>query len=306
MMLDTPPGVSTDDLGLGYILPHEPPADNSERVVFVDLDDVRDPRTGEIHPTAQEIVEELDTYTEVSQSGEGLHCLLFGALPTHLGQVIADIDSDPYVGDKPPAVEIYDSARYCSITADVLHDKPIRDGQDALETIIDDYTDEQVEEETDDSEVVENFISSPSGDSSSSDKNKNMYYSVAVGELPGVPRSGRCDHPIHGSNAGGNFTTSGGWYCFRHDASGSALAFIAMAEGIRSCDWFADNAVSDLSRDELLKVCLHARDSYNFKDDWNPPLKALESIASDLCLDDASTHYETLLLVYDDYDVSDV
>jgi hypothetical protein len=309
MMLDTPDDVSADELAIGYILPHNPPTDPSERVVFVDLDDVRDPSNGEIHPAAQEIVDELDSYTEISQSGEGLHCLCFASLPEHLGEVIADIGSEPFVGDKNPAVEIYDSGRYCSITVDVLHDRTMRQAQDTLETIIRNYTDEQVEEDTDDSEVVEEYISSlAAGKHESQDDNKNTYYSVEVGELASVPRGGRCDHPVHGSSTGGNFVTDGGWYCFRHDSSGSALGFIAMAEGIRNCDWFADNSIADLSRNELLEVCLFARDSYNFSDDWNPPLRALKSIAEDLSLNaaDATKHYEALVSVYDRYDVSDI
>jgi len=308
MMLDTPDDITVDDLSLGYILPHDPPQ-TSERVAFVDLDDVRRPDSGEIHPTAKEIVDELDTYTEISQSGEGLHCLLFGELPQHLGEVISDIDSEPYIDDKNPAVEIYDSARYCSITADVLHDRPMQQAQDTLEKVIRDYTDERVEDETDDSEVVEQYISSLDADEHESQvDNKNMYYSVKAGDLAGVPRNGRCDHPIHDSSTGGNFTTDGGWYCFRHDSNGSTLGFIAMSEGIRSCDWFANNSISDLSRNELLSVCLYARDSYNFNDDWNPPLKAIKSIAEDLSLsaDDASRHYDTLVSIYDDYDASDI
>jgi hypothetical protein len=55
-------------------------------------------------------------------------------------------------------------------------------------------------------------------------------------------------------------------------------------------------------------VCLLARDSYNFSDDWNPPLRALKSIAEDLSLNaaDATKHYDALVSIYEEYDVSDM
>jgi putative DNA primase/helicase len=47
----------------------------------IDLDHCRDPKTGTIEPWAWEIIRKLDSYTEVSPSGTGIHILVFGALP---------------------------------------------------------------------------------------------------------------------------------------------------------------------------------------------------------------------------------
>jgi putative DNA primase/helicase len=47
----------------------------------VDLDGCVDPENGEIEGWAQEIIEELDSYTEVSPSGTGVHVLLRRELP---------------------------------------------------------------------------------------------------------------------------------------------------------------------------------------------------------------------------------
>lgn len=44
--------------------------------VGIDLDACRDPETGEIADWAMKIVEDLDTYTEISRSGTGLHIVL--------------------------------------------------------------------------------------------------------------------------------------------------------------------------------------------------------------------------------------
>src|SRR5690242_20119900 len=50
-------------------------------IVGVDLDNCRDSATGTITPQAENIVRRLDSYTEVSQSGTGLHIICCGELP---------------------------------------------------------------------------------------------------------------------------------------------------------------------------------------------------------------------------------
>jgi P4 family phage/plasmid primase-like protien len=49
-------------------------------------------------------------------------------------------------------------------------------------------------------------------------------------------------HPIHGSEGGMNFFVNpkkGLWYCFRHNSGGDALAYLAIKEGVCSCDDFS-------------------------------------------------------------------
>jgi hypothetical protein len=50
-----------------------------EDLVLLDYDDVRDPETGQIHPTVREHVERAGSYAAVSTSGTGVH--LLGRLP---------------------------------------------------------------------------------------------------------------------------------------------------------------------------------------------------------------------------------
>lgn len=57
--------------GVGFVFNTDGP------IVGVDLDDCRNPDTGTIEPRAWEIVDRLDTYTEISPSGTGLHSYLF-------------------------------------------------------------------------------------------------------------------------------------------------------------------------------------------------------------------------------------
>src|SRR5687767_5404260 len=47
----------------------------------VDLDRCLDPKTGQVEPWAREIVEELNSYAEVSPSGIGVHILVRATMP---------------------------------------------------------------------------------------------------------------------------------------------------------------------------------------------------------------------------------
>lgn len=54
--------------------------DKNEGLLFVDIDKVRDPATGDVEPWAQDVVDALDTYTEISASGTGFHLVARGTL----------------------------------------------------------------------------------------------------------------------------------------------------------------------------------------------------------------------------------
>lgn len=77
-------------------------------LVVVDLDDCID-WLGEVEPWAQEVVEVLDSYTEVSPSGTGLHVFLRGKCDFELFHS-AGRQIELYAGNSP---------RYCTVTGDV-------------------------------------------------------------------------------------------------------------------------------------------------------------------------------------------
>ncbi len=91
--------------GLGFVFTAADP------YAGIDLDDCRDPETGEIGFWAQQIVDALESYTEVSPSGRGLHILVKAALPDHVGR-------------KQGAVEVYDAKRYFAVTGERLVGTP--------------------------------------------------------------------------------------------------------------------------------------------------------------------------------------
>src|SRR5262249_53715707 len=80
----------------------------------IDLDGCRNPETGDITAWADDIIQSLDAYVEVSPSGTGLHIFVLGKVPG------ADkkFNLNPAIGHGKAAIEIYDSARYFTVTGD--------------------------------------------------------------------------------------------------------------------------------------------------------------------------------------------
>jgi hypothetical protein len=88
--------------GVGFVL------DASDGVVGVDLDDHRDPATGELDQLAKSAVESMHGYWEVSPSGTGVKGLVFAP---------SSVDSQ---ADHKSGIEIYTSGRYFAITGHAL------------------------------------------------------------------------------------------------------------------------------------------------------------------------------------------
>lgn len=89
----------------------------------VDLDKCIDPATNTIAPWAWEIVAALDSYTEVSPSGTGLHCLVRATLPPG--------------GKRKGAIELYDRLRFFTLTGRRLPDLPatVEERQGQIDTL---------------------------------------------------------------------------------------------------------------------------------------------------------------------------
>lgn len=92
--------------GIGFVFSEDDP------YVGIDLDHVRDPETGAIEPWAMAVIERIDSYTEASQSGTGVHIIAQGVLPGP--------------GHKTGPRECYDQERYFVFTGQVL------DGRDRI------------------------------------------------------------------------------------------------------------------------------------------------------------------------------
>lgn len=103
------------DGGLGFVF------SDTDGFVGLDLDHCRDPRTAEIDEWSATVVRALDSYTEISPSGSGLHVILIGRLPE-------DCPHKMFVpsGRQGAAIEVYDRGRYLTVTGERVPDLPDR------------------------------------------------------------------------------------------------------------------------------------------------------------------------------------
>ncbi len=102
--------------GVGFVLTEGDP------YALVDLDGCRNPETGELEASAAAVVGLLDSYTEVSPSGKGLHVWVKARIP----------------GERRRSgeLEMYDRARYVTVTGRVVGGRTeIRDRQAELEEL---------------------------------------------------------------------------------------------------------------------------------------------------------------------------
>ncbi len=103
--------------GIGYVL--SPMAPFS----FADFDRCRDRETGAIDADVQEIVAMLDSYSEISPSGTGVHVIIKANLPGNRNRI--------------GKIEMYGTLRFVTITGHRLPDTPatINERQPQLDTL---------------------------------------------------------------------------------------------------------------------------------------------------------------------------
>jgi primase-polymerase (primpol)-like protein len=87
--------------GIGFVVTEE------DEIVGVDLDHCRDPKSGAMEPWAHDIIDRLDSYTELSPSGTGIRIF-----------VTAHFRSS---SNRKGGVEIYAKGRYFTVTGQVLN-----------------------------------------------------------------------------------------------------------------------------------------------------------------------------------------
>ncbi|ELY41614.1 phage NrS-1 polymerase family protein [Natronorubrum sulfidifaciens] len=120
--------------GLGFVFTSTDP------IVGIDLDKCRDPETGRPDPEAKRIVQQLESYTEVSPSGTGYHVIIHGDFPG--GR------------NRRGGVEMYDQSRFFTVTADHVDGTPtsINERQDALEAVHEEFV---AEDDTNDVDATD-------------------------------------------------------------------------------------------------------------------------------------------------------
>jgi putative DNA primase/helicase len=123
----------TDTDGVGYVVHDEDP------VVGVDLDDCRDPETGDLEAWAAELLEDVPTYAEVSPSGTGLRLFGLGFVPD--GGTRADVNG------AEGHLEMYETGRYLTVTGHAIDDAPadVRQVNDEIADVHAEYIADDVE-----------------------------------------------------------------------------------------------------------------------------------------------------------------
>ena len=106
--------MTNDGLGLGFVFV------KTAGIIGIDLDHCRDADGGTLEPWAEAIVRALESYTEVSPSGTGVHIYVRGGLPPGRR--------------KKGSVEVYEAGRFFTMTGNHIEDTPtsIEDRPDQL------------------------------------------------------------------------------------------------------------------------------------------------------------------------------
>lgn len=107
--------------GIGFVFSTE------TEIVGIDLDSCRDTEANEFDEWAQDVIERLDSFTEISPSGTGAHVLAKGQLP----------DGRNRRGE----IEMYDEGRFFTVTGEHVEGTPseIKHRQDAIVGVHLDY-----------------------------------------------------------------------------------------------------------------------------------------------------------------------
>jgi len=117
--------------GIGYVFSDSGP------LVGIDLDKCRDPKTGDVQAWAREVIDRLDSYTEISPSGDGFHIYVKSDRP------LSDLSDDHPDGK----LEAYSTRRFFTTTLNRdglrLGDDEINESPDGLGWLIDRYQTEK-------------------------------------------------------------------------------------------------------------------------------------------------------------------
>lgn len=292
-----------------------PVASDHPGLLFIDLDDVRDPDTGAITPEAWTIVERLGGYCEVSHSGTGLHVWVRAYLPEGFGKFIESLDG---VGQ----LELYDHGRMTAGTWRHVAGTP-RDAVPEAQGVVDSLVAEYETETCDGCGTRTRAAALPDDDPECPACGAPMWRdtgggqgarhgtrdtttnadAASVGPVPGEenayydldlhavadtgPFSHYGDrqqgpHPAHGGTShpdreSTNFRIDGDvWTCYAHDTGGEALALLAILEDVVACRNVA-RVYTD--RETLLRACLAARARVSALNGEVPPYEALVAVA---------------------------
>ena len=120
-MYDKRDDTNTD--GIGFCVGHD------DALIGIDIDDCRDPDSGELVEGVADLVDSIGSYTEVSPSGTGLRIFVFGEWPL-------DKNQSDLIAGAGTELEVYEWGRYLTVTGYHVEGTPedVTFDQDTIDT----------------------------------------------------------------------------------------------------------------------------------------------------------------------------
>lgn len=110
---------------------------NNNNIVGIDLDHVLD-ADGNLHEKAELIYQWLNSYTEISPSGTGLHIFIYGDIPV-------DGKNNKNGLEPGKGIEVYKAGHYLTMTGNVFRDlKPIERRDAEIKSVYDEYFKQEI------------------------------------------------------------------------------------------------------------------------------------------------------------------
>ncbi|MGC8585799.1 MAG: hypothetical protein ACP5L4_06800, partial [Thermoplasmata archaeon] len=243
-------------LGIGFELGE---LEENKVLAGIDIDHIIDDNGNIIDPSFEILIEKIDSYTEISPSGKGIHILFY------LNKIMDSIKNNI------EHFEFYSQGRYFTLTGNIYKDhKELKQlTTEDLDFIlqntifIPDLNEELKESENLNQTLIEKGITI--------EKIVN-YYSEKYPEFKNLRKKGNNKYwtksPFHSSNTGHNFELNydkNVWYCWRHNIGGSCFELIAFCEGILSCkDYGLDPEIvrPRMSKDDKIKIWKNKKEQF--------------------------------------------
>lgn len=100
-----------DAVGVGVVI-----SATEDDLIGIDIDDCRDPESGELDDSVEDILSDVDTYAEVSPSGTGIRIFVYGN-SEYPDECEADLPGEAHI-------EMYVTGRYLTVTGHQLDSVP--------------------------------------------------------------------------------------------------------------------------------------------------------------------------------------
>lgn len=281
--------------GIGFIVSRESFLE-SNQVIGGDIDNCRDPITGEISQSAKRILDVLNTCVSVSPSKAGLRFFLVGKLPEGIDSVSwhepDDLSAEmkahiiaakPSIQEKLDrgqevwnGIEIYENGRHLTLTDDWLTEYPeeLEYRHEELLALCDSHY-----------KKVKKIVSGSASVKSSKLPRLDILRVIDVSGFDMIGGQYAGPHPVFGSTSGRNLYVKpedNTWYCFHAGSECGGDAWLWLAAESQIIDWTdcKPGGLCDAAKIQKLKEYALTRQLFTLKELFPKRAKALETVQS--------------------------